>query len=173
MRRGRLRQEFRGFAVLLVANVVGFVVLSGMIRWMTLSRASQGVYLTFSGLLTVLMSLLVTMIIWHRGMLRAYAVGALVALLTNGLLIPFVLNPQYAMRRQGDSLAPHLLSIPVSGLVCAGYVGLMFPIGVGGESEIASRRRSEPKPASPGSPGPTDAELGAADSGNPDSGTTD
>jgi hypothetical protein len=140
--RHRYRQSFGRFGLLLVANVVVFVLLYILMQSAGQSRSSLSLYLAFSGTLTTLSALLVTMVIWHRGMLRAYAVGALIAMATNGIVLPLILNPRFPTRGQNESMIGRLLTIPISGLVCAGYVSLMFPSSICREPEIADRKES-------------------------------
>lgn len=71
--------------------------------------------------------LMVTLAVWHRGMVRAYAIGSLSALIMNELSFrSFFVIGMSPGNAQGIFLSS-LAVIPVTGLACAAYVGLVGP----------------------------------------------
>lgn len=82
-----------------------------------------------SGLLLIYVALLVTMVIWHTGYLRAYAVGslsALVALIYSGTANMWM----YSSNLRGTALSAWpvgaaLTFVVLAGIICATYVRLI------------------------------------------------
>jgi hypothetical protein len=79
-------------------------------------------FLVVNAVLTITPALLATIGIWHRGLIRAYAIGVLVALLLNHFSNVLSLVSGYG-RGQRSFLFYNLCIVLISGLLCAGYVG--------------------------------------------------
>ena len=74
------------------------------------------------GALTLLFAMCVTIIVWHRGFVRAYAIGLLVGLVLNSFASLATMASGFW---QGDGRSIMLINLSIAmltGLVCAGYV---------------------------------------------------
>jgi len=117
------RRQAPGIEQLLIINAS----LIGLI-WITLALSPAIIYdallLAYSGLMIISMGLLVTMVIWNKGWLKAYAVGVLVALLP--VILWSFTSARILMFRGGwetTLMVSILMSLPfLTGLACAGYV---------------------------------------------------
>lgn len=88
-------------------------------------RSSLLGFLIFDVAFRLAIALFVTISIWHRGMLRAYAIGVLVALLlNNGISVAtlFSITSSFGNRNIGLQLILNVALAMISGLVCAAYV---------------------------------------------------
>jgi hypothetical protein len=130
--RWSLRQSY---LALLFWNIVGFCAVTIAI-YLSPSISSPEVYVFFvNGTMTIACALMVTVVVWHRGFIRAYAVGSLVALVFNGFSALFMLG-RYWQFNGPSLLLVSLATILISGLVCGGYVCLL-------ESAIESRKSNQ------------------------------
>jgi len=112
------------FLSLVFLNIVGFfaiVLAAYLYRWID----SPVLHYLVNGSLTITCALMVTIAVWHRGFIRAYAIGVLVALLMNSFSSLIFLTGGYWMRDHVLMLLVNLVTIQISGLTCAGYVCLM------------------------------------------------
>ncbi len=138
-RKGARRAAMGTFGLLVVCNVVFFVLLLALSGLSSASRSSDGLLLTYNAVLTIGCGLMVTMIVWHRGIVRAYAIGVLVGMLFNGLGLMFIFNTGFRSGGSGMMVPGRLATIQICGLICAGYVGLVFP----SPTSDASNQRGE------------------------------
>lgn len=115
----------RPYLTLVLYNLVAFIFIvaaAALLRWVTSPAVG---YLLVTGMITASFGLLVTMIVWHKGFLRAYAIGAIPALTWNTLSNFYLLNNLFL---GGDAyliLVGQLAIVLLSGLACAGYVAVI------------------------------------------------
>jgi hypothetical protein len=114
----------QSYWALVIGNLIGFLAVALASR-LSPSVNSPEVYVFFvSGSLTISCALMVTVVVWHRGFIRAYAIGVLVAILFNGISTLFMMGRFW----QGSGTAlllANLAIILLSGLACGGYVCLL------------------------------------------------
>ena len=65
---------------------------------------------------------MITLVVWHRGFVRAYAIGVLAALGLNSFTGLLGFNVMYAGNDGSLLFTGHLATIFVCGLACGGYV---------------------------------------------------
>jgi hypothetical protein len=131
-----------GYAALVVFNLF---LIGGIwcLVYVTSAWPGPGNVLLAFGFGIVYIALMVTMVIWHTGYLRAYAVGALTAsciIVYSGAPTVWAVGPAF---RRGASSFP-LWSfgtiatfVVVSGTLCAGYVYLLLHAGLRRENKTA------------------------------------
>ncbi|MCG8653062.1 MAG: hypothetical protein MI861_24700 [Pirellulales bacterium] len=107
---------------LLLANLVAFglIVLTGYLT--RLSESRESVFWVLITTITLGYPLMMTIAIWHRGLMRAYAIGILVAVPVNLLAQAILAGGTYWYST--SNLLATLLMIQAAGLACAGYVSL-------------------------------------------------
>lgn len=112
---------------LLLWNILAFVIISvlmNMVYWTANSFVS---FFLFNGLFTLLFAIMVTASIWHRGMVRAFAVGVLASLFISLFSSMFFMNLPGVRMRGGSSVIPYTIiaTVQLCGLACAGYVAVL------------------------------------------------
>jgi hypothetical protein len=91
-------------------------------RW---SGSAWGVFFVFNAAVTIAFGFMIILVIWHRGFIRAYAIGVLSAIVLNSLYSLVGFNAMFS-RNSGSWLLPvFLVTIVSCGLVCGGYVYLL------------------------------------------------
>jgi hypothetical protein len=125
----------QSYRALVLWNVVGFLVIVPILHLLQSIRSPVFYFLIFNGMLTLVCGFLATVAIWHRGFIRAYAVGVLVSLLLRGHN-PFLFSFNGWGGTAGVQFLPAIsLAITlITGLVCGGYVCLL---------ESASSRKTD------------------------------
>tara|TARA_R110002049_G_scaffold4601_6_gene32842 strand:- start:15300 stop:16058 length:759 start_codon:yes stop_codon:yes gene_type:complete len=113
------------FVTLLIWNVVAFVAIVVITTLMPSQRSYEFLYLLLSGIFTSGLGLLITMIVWHRGMLRGYAIGAMAALIVNGFSLLSVIGGGFGRGNSTFILNAQIATVLVSGLISAGYVSMI------------------------------------------------
>jgi hypothetical protein len=123
------QSSMNSFGLLLVCNVIIFLLLAGLSTLRNAYGSPVFLAIFYQLLITITCGLLVTMVVWHRGMLQAYAIGALIAMVANIFGLRYFLS--VGMPRSGYSVLylGTLASVPITGLACAAYVNLVFPAG--------------------------------------------
>ena len=121
------RVSLGSFALLVLINAIAYALLAGLSTLRSVNGSPIFLAMLYQALITCVCGLLVTMIVWHRGMLRAYAIGALIALVVNIFGFQMVLSMGMPSRAYSQFYLGSLASIPITGLFCAGYVTLLFP----------------------------------------------
>lgn len=106
------------FSLLVAANLIVLALVWGGISLLLPQTVAMVNYFY----ITIFSGLLVTMFIWHKNFLRAYAVGALTAYLPMGLIAMWGL-PRGA--NSGVFFGVSISLIMLTGIVCAGYVKLL------------------------------------------------
>jgi hypothetical protein len=120
-------------AVLCGANVLGFACIAVIGYALTGIRTPMVYYVVFNGLTSILCALMVTLAIWHRGFIQAYAIGVLVPLLLNIFSGLFSFDGGYWVSDGRSLVLINLAIYLVCGLVCGAYVFLLNPGGIGEE----------------------------------------
>lgn len=115
----------RGLRTLIVANVAVYIAVIMLFYLATTLSSGTLNYLLLIWTLTLICSLMVVMIVWHQGFLRAYAIGVLIALLISVVTSVFGFNFGMWGSRGELFVAIHLGTVLVSGLVCAAYVAML------------------------------------------------
>lgn len=138
VRRKRRRDALGLFGMLFIYNVLFLVLMVAIAGLSGFARASPGLFLVYNAVFNVATALMVTMIVWHRGLLRAFAIGALVGLIMNGFAFLFAMNASYGYNNPNSMFLARVLVIQICGLVSAGYVALVQP-DRSGESESKGR----------------------------------
>jgi hypothetical protein len=122
----------RPFITLFVLNLVAFGLIAMLAYVAHNIRSEWMIFFLYRGLSLVMCAFMVTLVIYHRGFLRAYGVGVLVPLGLNAINSTYMLNMIYGAGRMGtrdwNSRAMFLSNYGVylvSGLICAGYVMLI------------------------------------------------
>lgn len=123
-RQARRRLPIVGFLYLIAINVILLLIFLASTFFMPLIPR-EAMYFVFNTIFSVIFSLAVTMIVWHRGMLRAFGIGVLVALIFNAFGVLMNFSGGYFLGRQFGGFVAHLAIIQVSGLFCAGYVSYL------------------------------------------------
>ena len=118
-----------GYLTLCFANGAGLGIALG-IGWLVAPLLGNSLSGIVAALLCIYIALLVTMVAWHTGFVKAYAIGVLTVM---GLeAIPFlslVSAWTYGQLRGGRAFnwqwSVMLLTAVAAGLICAGYVRLL------------------------------------------------
>lgn len=129
--------------MLVMGNALAFLAILLVVHWCRFI-ASQTLVMLIYNVMTIACALLVTIAVWHEGMIRAYAIGVLVALMLNNFMSYISLAGGY-FRLGLDDLSPlvaNLVTIQLSGLTCAGYVCLVKPRG--GQGGASASEKSQP-----------------------------
>ena len=121
------RRSWNSFGLLLVCNVIAYLLLAGLLSLRDLYGSPVFLAIFYQLLITVTCGLLVTMVVWHRGMLQAYAIGALIAMFANIFGLPFFFNLGMGRSNSSALYLGILASVPITGLVCAAYASLIIP----------------------------------------------
>ena len=113
-----------GYGLLIIANAVLYIVVVGG-GWLVVSgAATMTTFVTYFCVMMALTSMLIVMLSWHTGFLRAYAIGALVS--GSCVLIFTLWVADSWFYRDADYLpAIFFAAILINGLLCAGYVVLL------------------------------------------------
>lgn len=112
------------YAMLLGWNVVILVGMALVFFMASNLGSPEFLYLLAIVLLMTTGSLMVTMLVWHRGFLRAYAIGVLASAVMVCMTTPFV--PYWTWRLDEEVvLLAYFVIIIGNGLLCSGYVFLL------------------------------------------------
>lgn len=108
-------------------NIAAFVIIAVLMNMIYWTAGSFLGYFLFNGLFTLLFAIMVTASIWHRGMVRAYAIGVLASLFISLFSSMFLMNLPGLRMRGGSSMIPFavIATVQLSGLACAGYVSIL------------------------------------------------
>ena len=107
---------------LMLLNLIGFVLFSTLVL---LSFQLGNLMLTdvlCVVLFSIAASVMVTIAIWHRGLVRAFAIGAITSVLCNGMFGLTAVMSGYFRSRGFNGVLLNLAVMQISGLVCAFYV---------------------------------------------------
>ncbi len=125
-------------AILCGLNVLGFAVVAVVAYALAGLQTPMMYYVVFNGITSLLCALMVTIAIWHRGFIQAYAIGVLVPLLLNVFSGLFSFGGGFAGGFAGNDFRALVLTnlaiYQVCGLVCGAYVFLLNPGGANAES---------------------------------------
>ena len=110
------------YVALVFWNVVGFVAIEVLFSLAQLSQSASLRFLVFNAMVTMTLGLMITLVVWHRGFVRAYAIGVLAALGLNSFTGLLGFNGMYAGNDASLLFTGHLATIFVCGLTCGGYV---------------------------------------------------
>ena len=119
------RRVRRPFLNLAIGNVVVYVLIVGATSLVSNPPSYGFVPTLVGGSLTAAVGLFITMIVWHRGMLRGYAIGALAALTVNGFSLMMMMANGFWGGNSTVVVSGHLAVILISGLISGGYVALI------------------------------------------------
>jgi hypothetical protein len=120
-----IRNNKHAYVALVFWNVVGFVAIALLFSLSRLGGSTSLTFLVFNAMVTITLGFMITLVVWHRGFVRAYAIGVLAALGINSFTGLFGLNAMYASNDGSLLFVGHLATIVVCGLVCGGYVCLL------------------------------------------------
>ena len=112
--------------ILLVVNIIAFIALYTTMNLIFANASMKGFSALISGAFTVFAGLMGVVAVHHRGAVRGFAIGVLAALIlaSSGLSD---LNFYYYSSRSSRIMSywtQRLLTIQISGMVCAGYAVL-------------------------------------------------
>jgi hypothetical protein len=117
------------YVTLLFWNVVAYVTFVLLFYLVWLSRSPSVMFLFFNAMVTISFAFMITLTVWHRGFVRAYAIGVLASIVLNVLTGLIGFNGQYWRGDGGFLMLAHLATILICGLVCGGYVCLLESCG--------------------------------------------
>lgn len=116
----------QSYRALVMWNVIGFLAIAIASR-LYISLASPALYLfLLQAPLTIACAFMVTLSIWHRGIIRGYAIGVLTAIPAS-LIFLGVFGGRYwgGFGSYQTLLLGTVAIVLISGLACAGYVHLL------------------------------------------------
>lgn len=116
------------FGTLVGINIAAVVVLLTALTFASMVLGFMTILIVVA-LQQVFAGVLVTMIVWHKGQIRAYAIGALSALVFSTLVITLSLVTRRALWPLGIfgifSIAIPVVTPPLAGLISAAYVSVL------------------------------------------------
>ena len=121
---GRAR-GINAYLALVVWNVVGFAAFSLGFYLLQLTRAMSVMFLAINAGVTIICAFMITLIVWHRGFVRAYAIGVLAATVLNSFSALMGFNGMYWGNDGSFFFWAQIATVLICGLVCGGYVYLL------------------------------------------------
>jgi hypothetical protein len=111
--------------MLVVWNVAAFIALVLATILLHEISFSRTYWYVLRVLLTFVLAMIVTVVVWHRGFVRAYAIGLLVGLVVNGFGGVISMAGRYGGSDARAFMIGNLAIAMICGLLCAGYVRLL------------------------------------------------
>ena len=141
--RGRARVGGR-FRELLLANGIAFVALTAVGYGFYWNASLNGFYWIVSASATVICSLMVTVAVFHRGLLRGYAIGFVVGFVLNVLSVLIGLG-WFGPLGGGFMLVSSLTVIQISGLASAACVAVSGGAAQRPDAAVQLERANRPE----------------------------